>query len=169
MRAETAALKEVSGGDALGQSHAYDCHFVFKCVYSNSHCFKHFHNGGGAVRFLVPEPFHTFEMAFSGAEGRQHGDNGEKVRAVVEVCVERAEGRALNMQGSVLEFTHGGAGFHEDIHYGDVGLEGMGVKACNLNFAENCARNKEWSGAGPVSFNGKRCRLICLRALYPEI
>ena len=86
-------------------------------------------------------------MAFSGAECRQHGDNGEKVRAVVKVCAEGAEGRALNMQGSVLQFTHGSAGFHKDIHYGDIGLEGMGVKAGNLNFAENGARNKERSGA----------------------
>ena len=75
------------------------------------------------------------------------------------------------MDGTVrsVQLRHAGAGFREDVHDGNIGLEGTRVQSAHLHISENGTGHQEGCRARPVRLNGKICRLIMLAALDAEI
>ena len=71
--------------------------------------------------------------------------------------------------GGFVGLGHAGAGLHEDIQDGKVGLEAPGVQPGDFHLAENGAGGEEGSGTGPVGLDGEGGRLVALAAPDPEI
>ena len=68
-----------------------------------------------------------------------------------------------------VQLGHAGAGFHEDVHDGNIGLKTLCIKTFYLNVPEDGSGHQERSGAGPVGLDGKIGRLVALASLNVEV
>ena len=75
------------------------------------------------------------------------------------------------MNGTVfsVQLRHAGTGFRENIHDGNIGLQGTGVQTRHLHIAKDGTGHQEGRGAGPVRLDGKIRRPVTLAAPDAEI
>ena len=59
-------------------------------------------------------------------------------------------------------------GFHEDVHYGEVGLQGFGVQSGYLGLAEYGSRYQEVGRGAPIPFDIHVGSRVFLPAFYVE-
>ena len=61
-----------------------------------------------------------------------------------------------------IQLGEAGSGIHQDVHYGDVSLEGRGVKPRKLDLAEHRPCNQEIGSCAPVPLDVEGCGKIFL-------
>ena len=97
---------------------AFDGQQVAFSVGGDSHFSQRLENSLPSVALLAREAFESKNMACSGAEGREDGDNREQVRTVVEISVEGSEGCLLcGDDAAFVLLGEAGSGIHQDVHY----------------------------------------------------
>ena len=128
---------------------------------------EHFQNGGGAVAFFAVKTVHSVEDGLPVAERCQHRADGEEVGGVGEVGFETFERRLAHADG-FIEFRDDGAGLHQNVGYGQVGLEAVGVQACDFGLAEDGASYQEVRRCAPVALEGEVGGFVALPSLDAE-
>ena len=128
---------------------------------------EHFQDGGGAVAFLAVKTVHSVKDGLPVAERCQHRADWEEVGGVGEVGFETFE-RCLAHADGFVELRNDGAGLHQNVGDGQVGLEAVGVQACDFGLAEDGAGYQEVRRSAPVALEGEVGGFVALSALDAE-